>query len=216
MRSPNAPLDQGTIDTLSWEKMDGRLPATVQDRVSGRVLMTGYMDRTALEQTIASRDVTFWSRSKRRLWKKGETSGNVLAGAKVYGDCDGDALLVLATPAGPACHEGTTSCFAAAPHTGPGWLADLSRIITQRRSAAGADSYTARLLAVGPKRIAQKVGEEGVELALAGASGSAAECVREAADLLYHVAVLLEARDIGWSDVVRELQARHAKTTRQT
>ncbi|SMF61093.1 bifunctional phosphoribosyl-AMP cyclohydrolase/phosphoribosyl-ATP diphosphatase HisIE [Allosphingosinicella indica] len=211
MRSPDAPLDRGAVAALDWKKMDGLLPATVQDRGSRRVLMTGYMNRAALEATIATREVTFWSRSKARLWKKGETSGNILSGADVYCDCDGDALLVLATPAGPVCHEGTASCFAAAPHAGPGWLADLARIIAARGRVAGSESYTARLLAAGPQRIAQKVGEEGVELALAGAAGTAAECVSEAADLLYHVAVLLEARNIGWDDVVHELQIRHAK-----
>jgi phosphoribosyl-ATP pyrophosphohydrolase/phosphoribosyl-AMP cyclohydrolase len=209
MRDRDAPLTAQDIGTLAWDKMDNLIPATIQDRASGRVLMLGYMNREALGATLATGLATFWSRSKQRLWTKGETSGNVLRVAAVHADCDGDALLVLADPAGPTCHLGTTACFGDAARAGPGWLAELSRIIAERASTGGEDSYTRRILSQGPTRIAQKVGEEGVEVALAGAGSSAEHCAEEVADLLYHVAVLMEARGFGWSDVIAVLQSRH-------
>ncbi len=209
MRDRNAPLNESGFDGLAWEKMDGLLPATVQDARSGRVLMLAYMNREALAHTLTSGLVTFWSRSKARLWTKGETSGNVLRLRSAHEDCDGDALLIIAYPQGPACHLGTASCFNAA-YAGPGWLAELSRIVAARAESGGEESYTRRLLEQGPVRIAQKVGEEGVELALAGAASTVEECAAEAADLLYHLAVLMESRGFGWDDVVAILRGRHA------
>jgi phosphoribosyl-ATP pyrophosphohydrolase/phosphoribosyl-AMP cyclohydrolase len=209
MRDRNAPLTAQDIDNLAWDKMDGLIPATIQDRASGRVLMLGYMNREALTATLATGLGTFWSRSKQRLWIKGETSGNVLRVATVHADCDGDALLVLADPAGPVCHLGAASCFGESPADGPSWLAELSRIIANRASAGGEDSYTRRLLARGPARIAQKIGEEGVEVALAGAGSTPEHCAEEVADLLYHVAVLMQARGFGWSEVIAVLRSRH-------
>ena len=209
MRDRNAPLTPQDIDTLAWDKMHGLIPATIQDRSSGRVLMLGYMNREALSATLVTRLATFWSRSKQRLWVKGETSGNVLRVTTVHVDCDGDALLVLADPAGPVCHLGIATCFGDSPAAGPGWLAELSRIIATRASAGGEDSYTRRLLKQGPTRIAQKVGEEGVEVALAGAGSTPEHCAEEVADLLYHVAVLMQARSFGWSEVIAVLQSRH-------
>jgi phosphoribosyl-ATP pyrophosphohydrolase/phosphoribosyl-AMP cyclohydrolase len=208
MRDRNAPLTEADIPALAWEKMEGLLPAVVQDRASGELLMLGYMDRAALEATLRSGFATFFSRSKGRLWQKGETSGNHLHVLSVHGDCDGDALLVRADPEGPTCHLGTQACFAGALE-GPGWLTQLSRIVAERAATGGDASYTARLLSEGPARIAQKVGEEGVEVALAAVTRDADACAEEVADLLYHLAVLMEARGFGWQQVVEVLRRRH-------
>lgn len=209
MRDRDAPLTANDIDRLAWEKMDGLIPATIQDRGSGQVLMLGYLNRAALEATLATRLATFWSRSNQRLWTKGETSRNVLGVASVHADCDGDALLILADPQGPTCHLGTASCFGEAVPDGPGWLIELSRTVADRAASGSEQSYTRKLLAQGPARIAQKVGEEGVEVALAGAGSSPEDCAEEVADLLYHVAVLMEARGFGWGEVISVLQSRH-------
>ena len=211
MRNRNAPLTVEDVDSLAWAKMGDLLPAAVQDRKSGLMLMLGYMNREALLATLGTGSVTFWSRAKQRLWTKGETSGNTLRLAAIHKDCDDDALLVLADPQGPTCHRGTASCFGTPVSVGPGWLAELSRIIADRAVSGAEDSYTHRLLAQGAGRIAQKIGEEGVEVALAGAGSSAAHCAEEVADLLYHVAVLMEARGFAWSDVIAILQARHER-----
>jgi phosphoribosyl-ATP pyrophosphohydrolase/phosphoribosyl-AMP cyclohydrolase len=209
MRDRNAPLTEADVEALSWEKMGGLLPAVVQDRATLQLLMLGYMDADALRATLGSGFATFYSRSKGRLWQKGETSGNRLAVAAVLADCDEDALLVLAEPEGPTCHFGTQSCFTSKGPTGVGWLAELARIVHVRAGADPAESYTARLLSEGPRRIAQKVGEEGVEVALAGASGEREECTDETADLLYHLTVLMEARNFSWEDVADRLRQRH-------
>jgi phosphoribosyl-AMP cyclohydrolase / phosphoribosyl-ATP pyrophosphohydrolase len=209
MRDRNAPLTLSDLDGLAWEKMDGLLPAAVQDRRTGRLLMLGYMDREALAASLSSRFATFYSRSRRRLWRKGETSGNHLQVRAIHEDCDGDALLVLADPEGPTCHEGTRSCFGGPGPEGPAWLAELSRTISARAASAPAESHTARLLAEGVPRIAQKVGEEGVEVALAAVAGDPSACAEETADLLYHLCVLMEARGISWDDVISVLRRRH-------
>lgn len=193
---------------LAWEKMDGLLPAVVQDADSGQVLMLGYMDRAALDATQSSGLVTFFSRSKQRQWVKGETSGNVLRLVSAAADCDGDALLVRARPAGPTCHLGTTSCFGE-EEAGAGWLGRLERIVTERATADPEASYTARLLATGPAKAAQKVGEEGVEVALAAVSRDAAGLTEEVADLLFHLLVSLRSRDVSLADVVSVLRQRH-------
>ena len=193
---------------LAWDKMDGLLPAAVQDADTGQLLMLGYMNRAAIEATLTDGFVTFFSRSKERLWRKGETSGNVLRLVDVVADCDGDALLVLAHPVGPTCHLGTDSCFDTdAP--GAGWLASLERIVAERAGAAPEDSYTARLLADGPAKAAQKVGEEGVEVALAAVSRDADGLAEEAADLLFHLLVTLRSRDVQLLTVVDKLRSRH-------
>ena len=193
---------------FDWTKMNGLLPAIVQDAASGEILMLGYMDRAALDATLADKMVTFHSRSKNALWRKGETSGNILDLVEVRMDCDRDALLVLATPRGPTCHTGTTSCFGAEGPPGVGFIGELERVIQSRAGADPTTSYTARLLEEGPARAAQKVGEEGVETALAGRCGDDAELVSEAADLVYHLTVLLKARGLAWGDVVLKLKAR--------
>lgn len=209
MRDRNAPLSASDINTLAWDKMDGLLPAVIQDRRSGRLLMLGYMNLDALAATLETALVTLYSRSKQRLWQKGESSGNVLRLVSVYEDCDRDALLVIADPDGPTCHLGTTSCFGG-ESAGPGWLAELSSTIAERAASGGESSYTRKLLDAGVERIAQKIGEEGTEVALAAVTRDASGCAEEAADLLYHLAVLMEAKGFGWGDVVTVLKQRHA------
>ncbi|HEX8625642.1 MAG TPA: bifunctional phosphoribosyl-AMP cyclohydrolase/phosphoribosyl-ATP diphosphatase HisIE [Allosphingosinicella sp.] len=208
MRDRNAPLSTGDIGSLAWEKMDGLLPAVVQDDSTGQVLMLGYMSREALAATLERGRAVFHSRSKGRLWEKGETSANSLVVRGVRADCDGDALLVQAEPAGPTCHLGTASCFGG-DVDGAGFLGVLGRIVAGRSSADPAESYTARLLAEGPAKVAQKVGEEGVELALAAVCRDRQGCIEETADLLYHVTVLMQARGFGWDDVAGVLRERH-------
>ena len=212
MRDRSAPLTEADVKTLAWDKMDGLLPAIVQDASTSRVLMVGYMNTEALKATLAAGFVTFFSRSRNRLWQKGETSGNRLRFRGAFEDCDGDALVILAKPEGPTCHLGTTSCFVAETD-GPAWLAELSAIIGDRAESGDPSSYTRKLLDAGPQRIGQKIGEEGVEVALAAVSRDAAGCAEEVADLLYHVAVLMKARDFGWDEVVAVLKQRHAKAS---
>jgi phosphoribosyl-AMP cyclohydrolase / phosphoribosyl-ATP pyrophosphohydrolase len=201
------------LEQLDWAKADGLVPAVVQDAAGGAVLMLGYMNREALAATQASGRVTFWSRSKGRLWTKGETSGNHLEVSSIAADCDGDTLLILARPAGPACHLGTRTCFGETPPRTAAeslaFLDTLQKIIAERIADPRPDSYTAKLLAQGPRRVAQKVGEEGVELALAAVAQGDAEIVGEAADLLYHVLVLLQSKQLSLDQVVAELEARH-------
>ena len=208
MRDRDSPLSPADIDSLAWEKMGGLLPALVQDRSTGRVLMLGYMSRDALAATLERGRVVFHSRSKGRLWEKGESSGNFLALLGVWTDCDRDALLVAAEPGGPTCHLGTTSCFGGT-EAGPGFLGDLAKIVQGRAGADASTSYTARLLEAGPAAIAQKIGEEGVELALAAVGRDAEGCAEEAADLVYHMTVLMKARGFGWEDVATVLRKRH-------
>ena len=209
-------------DTLDWTKMDGLIPAIVQHAATGEVRMLGYMDRAALEATIADRLVTFHSRSRGGPWRKGESSGNLLDLVEIRLDCDRDALLVLATPRGPTCHTGTASCFGDAPsfnnESAPStaFIATLAATIADRATADPATSYTARLVAEGTKRLAQKVGEEGVEVALAALAGDPAELTSEAADLIYHLTVLLEASDSSWPAVIAELKRRHAAPSSAT
>jgi phosphoribosyl-ATP pyrophosphohydrolase/phosphoribosyl-AMP cyclohydrolase len=209
MRDRNAPLTAADIAGLDWAKGDGLIPAVVQDAATAQVLMLGYMNADALAATLESGFVTFFSRSRGRLWRKGETSGDTLALIAVHADCDDDALLVQAEPAGPTCHLGTPSCFSENGQNGIGWLGKLTRIVKARKAAPADSSYTARLLADGPHRVAQKVGEEGVEVALAAVSRDRDACVSETADLIYHLAVLMEAREFGWEDVAAVLAERH-------
>lgn len=196
--------------SIDWEKMDGVVPAVVQHAETLQVLMLGYMTREALEQTEATGRVTFYSRSKKRLWQKGETSGNHLRLVSTDVDCDGDALLVRARPAGPTCHRGTTSCFGDANAPGLGFLGRLGGIVRERAASGGSQSYTRTLLESGVRRVAQKLGEEGVEVALAGAGGTGDELLEEAADLVFHLLVLLCAREAELGDVVEVLRRRHA------
>ena len=205
------------LETLDWEGHGGLLPAVVQHACSGKVLMLGYMNAEALERTLMERRVTFYSRSRQRLWTKGETSGNFLSLVDVATDCDSDALLVQAEPAGPTCHLGTESCFAGVDPTSAESLAFLSTLegIIKRRIEDRPDgSYTARLYGEGPGRIAQKLGEEGVELALAAVSRDDDAVLAESADLLYHLLLLLKSRGLSLARAVAELTSRHEDKTR--
>ncbi|MEG3190768.1 bifunctional phosphoribosyl-AMP cyclohydrolase/phosphoribosyl-ATP diphosphatase HisIE [Lysobacter sp. D1-1-M9] len=195
-----------SIESLAWEKQDGLLPAIVQDASTLRVLMLGYMDRAALQATLDSGRVTFFSRSKRRLWMKGESSGHVLQLVSMRTDCDRDTLLVQARPHGPTCHLGRASCFAEAPGS---FLAELDALIAERERERPAGSYTTGLFDDGVRGIAQKVGEEGVEVALAAVAQDDAALAGEAADLLFHLQVLLRARGLSLEDAVAVLRARH-------
>ena len=194
---------------LAWDKMDNLLPAIVQDALSGKVLMQGYMDQDALTKTLETGKVTFFSRSKQRLWTKGETSGHTLDLVSVACDCDQDSLLVLANPNGPTCHTGAESCWFEGNTPAFTFLADLERVLAARKDADPKSSYTASLYNKGIKRIAQKVGEEGVETALAATVHDKEELKNEAADLLYHLTVLLQASDMSLNDALDVLRERH-------
>ena len=200
------------IRKLDWAKGGGLLPAIVQDAGTGRVLMLGYMNEQALAQTLENSRVVFFSRSRQALWLKGETSGHYLELVEVSTDCDNDALLVLARPIGPTCHKGTPSCFAEATEPSSlqlGFLSQLEEVIQQRIAEKPDGSYTAQLFAQGPGRIAQKVGEEGLETALATVTRDDKGVLSEAADLVYHLLLLLKSRNLSLQRVVQELQSRH-------
>jgi phosphoribosyl-ATP pyrophosphohydrolase/phosphoribosyl-AMP cyclohydrolase len=202
------------VDKVDFGKAGGLVPAIVQDADSGAVLMLAYMNREALEQTLARRRAVFFSRSKQRLWEKGETTGHTLEVVDVALDCDGDTLLVMAHPRGPACHQGTLTCFGDQPRSAAmaiAFLARLEAVVAQRATDKPENSYTARLLDKGVARLAQKVGEEGVEVALAGVGEPEQKVVEESADLLFHLLVLLRARGIALRQVVHELEQRHDK-----
>ena len=206
------PETEDSLATLDFAKGGGLLPAVVQHAEDGSVLMVGWMDLDAARETLRRGRVVFWSRSKQRLWEKGETSGNRLAVRSVSADCDRDTLLVQAMPSGPTCHTGTATCFGddGGTATAGGFLSELETLISTRLREAPEGSYTARLASQGVKRIAQKVGEEGVETALAATGGGRDELVSESADLLYHLLVLLRVKDIPLAEVEHELARRHA------
>ncbi|HCT9443517.1 TPA: bifunctional phosphoribosyl-AMP cyclohydrolase/phosphoribosyl-ATP diphosphatase HisIE [Proteus mirabilis] len=203
-------MNNTKLAQLDWQKVDNLMPVIIQNAISGDVLMLGYMDKAALEMTLNSGKVTFYSRTKQRLWTKGETSGNFLKLVDIYPDCDNDTLLILAHPIGPTCHNGTESCFAPAQSQW-GFLYELENLLRERKSASPDSSYTAQLYASGTKRIAQKVGEEGVETALAATVNEREELKNEASDLLYHLMVLLQDQSLSLSDVIDCLQKRHKK-----
>lgn len=206
------------IEALDFAKGGGLLPGVVQDAHTGTVLMLGYLNRESLQETLKRGRVVFFSRSRGRLWEKGETSGNTLNLVSVVADCDNDALLLRVHPVGPTCHRNTPSCFGDGQppdRDGLPFLAQLQDVIEQRIAQSPEGSYTAKLYGQGIKRMAQKVGEEGVEVALAAQAAGGEELVSEAADLLFHLALLLRARDLSLEAVARELAARHrARTTR--
>lgn len=197
---------------LDWEKGQGLVPAVIQDAESGRVLMVGYMNLEALEQTRLGGRVTFFSRSRGQLWTKGETSGNFLNVVSILADCDRDALLITARPQGPTCHTGETSCFG--PDTpapgGAAFLCELDRLVHRRKAERPEGSYTTRLFDQGLVKIAQKLGEEAVETVVS-MNQTRERTVEEAADLLYHLLVFLAERETGLAEVVAELQRRHRK-----
>ncbi|MBU2881141.1 bifunctional phosphoribosyl-AMP cyclohydrolase/phosphoribosyl-ATP diphosphatase HisIE [Psychrosphaera sp. B3R10] len=200
------------LSNLAWDKMEGLLPCIVQDAASGKILMQGFMNKDAVNASLDSGKVTFFSRSKNRLWTKGESSSNFLNLVELSVDCDQDSLIALAHPDGPTCHTGTETCW----HDGTAqpeisFISDLERVIASRKGADADSSYTASLYASGIKRIAQKVGEEGVETALAATVQDLEELKNESADLIYHLLVLLQASDLSLSDVIGVLKKRHAK-----
>ncbi len=201
------------LDAIDWEKGNGLVPAIVQHAVDGRVLMLGYMNRSAASKTIEGGRVTFFSRSKNRLWTKGETSGNHLSLVALDVDCDGDAILVLADPAGPVCHKGTVTCFSRGDLPGDLFLSQLAERIELRRDADPKSSYTSRLLKEELHRVAQKVGEEALETALAAVSRDDDAVLDESADLIYHLLVLLAKRGLTWSAVVDRLRQRHESSS---
>ena len=197
------------VSRLDWAKGDGLLPAIVQHWLNGEVLMLGYMNAEALAHTQDTGLVTFYSRSKQRLWTKGESSGHSLVLKSIRIDCDADTLLVQAEPLGPTCHLGTSSCFGESVQPPLGFLAELDALVAQRHTERPQGSYTTRLFEGGVRRMAQKVGEEGVEAALAAVAQDDNELLGEAADLIFHLTVLLRARGLSLSDVVALLAKRH-------
>ncbi len=201
-------MSEQLTEELDWAKGDGLLPVIVQDAGDGRVLMLGYMNREALEATRSSGQVTFYSRSKQRLWTKGETSGHTLQMQGLAVDCDRDTLLIQAIPHGPTCHLGTTTCFGETEPPGAGVLGELAATIAARTGSDPDSSYTARLLAEGIERCAQKVGEEGVEVALAAVGGDRDKLDSESADLLYHLLVCLHAGGSSLDNVLSVLRRR--------
>jgi len=199
------------ISSLSWEKMDSLIPAIIQHHKTGAVLMQGYMNQSSLEQTLTSGKATFFSRSKQALWIKGETSGNFLEVKQVVTDCDSDSLLIACEPIGPSCHLGTESCFPEQQLSQQNFLSQLEQVIESRKNDEPKDSYTAHLLSRGTTKIAQKVGEEGVEVALAAVAETKEDLLGECADLFYHTLVLLQDQKIELSEVMAVLQKRHNK-----
>ncbi len=208
-----AHVNPDEIADLDWDKGDGLLPAVVQHAGTGALLMLGYMNQQALRTTLAGGRVTFFSRRSEKLWTKGETSGHFLAVAAVSADCDRDTILVQALPAGPVCHTGAATCFPRAACSDAerlAFLAQLERVIAKRIAEQTAGSYTAELHAGGTRRLAQKVGEEAVELVVAAVDGDDAELLAESADLIYHLTVLLKQRGLSFEAVIELLAQRHA------
>ncbi|GKV95318.1 bifunctional phosphoribosyl-AMP cyclohydrolase/phosphoribosyl-ATP diphosphatase HisIE [Pectobacterium aroidearum] len=210
MLSEECFLNDEQRNQLDWEKTDGMLPVVVQHAVSGEVLMLGYMNQDALQATEKSGKVTFFSRTKQRLWTKGESSGHFLNVVSITPDCDNDTLLILVNPIGPTCHLGTSSCFSPAASDWT-FLYQLEQLLAERKHADPDSSYTARLYASGTKRIAQKVGEEGLETALAATVHDREELTNEAADLMYHLLVLLQDQDLDLATIINRLKERHNK-----
>jgi phosphoribosyl-ATP pyrophosphohydrolase/phosphoribosyl-AMP cyclohydrolase len=195
---------------LDFKKMDGLIPVVVQDSITGKVLMLGYMNEAALAQTEASGRVTFFSRSKNRLWTKGETSGNFLEVVSIQEDCDGDAILVKAKPLGAVCHTGADTCFDEANHSSQtAFIDQLRGIIKERKENPSSTSYTSSLFAKGINKLVQKVGEEAVELVIEAKDDNKELFLGEAADLLFHYLVLLEAKGYELDEVVEVLKQRH-------
>ena len=197
---------------INWKKVDGLLPVIVQHAQTSQVLMLGYMNNEALTETINEGKVTFYSRTKNRLWTKGETSGNFLHVVDMSLDCDQDALLILVAPVGPTCHTGEDSCFHQFTQQGTShwtWFAQLKQYLAEKKNADPTSSYTATLHSKGIKKIAQKVGEEAVETALAAVSQDKPETLSEVADLVYHLTLLLHHQELAWEDVIAKLQERH-------
>ena len=199
------------INELAWQKMDNLLPAIIQHAATGAILMQGYMSQESLAATLDTGKATFFSRSKQALWVKGETSGNFLNVQQVLSDCDQDSLLIACTPIGPSCHLGTESCFPEQKLTQQNFLSQLEQVIASKKEDDPKESYTAHLFSRGTTKMAQKVGEEGVEVALAAVAETKEDLLGECADLFYHTLVLLADQKIDLSEVMAVLQQRHNK-----
>lgn len=196
------------IEELDFEKGDGLIPAIITDYITKEVLMLGYMNKASLEETINSGQVTFFSRSKKRLWKKGETSGNFLSLKSVSTDCDNDTLLIQAVPAGPVCHTGSYTCFNASLNNS-GFLNILEDVIKSRKSEMPEKSYTTELFRSGENRIIQKVGEEAIETVIAAKNNDRNEIINETSDLIFHLMVMLADKDISLNEITTNLRNRH-------
>ena len=199
------------IDQLAWQKMSDLIPAIIQHQDTGAILMQGYMNQASLSATLETGKATFFSRSKQALWVKGETSGHFLNVGEVLTDCDKDSLLIACRPVGPTCHLGTESCFPEQKLTQQNFLSLLEQVIASRKTDDPKSSYTASLFAKGTTKIAQKVGEEGVEVALAAVAETKEDLLGECADLFYHTLVLLQDKNIELAEVMSVLQQRHNK-----
>ncbi|OKY27939.1 bifunctional phosphoribosyl-AMP cyclohydrolase/phosphoribosyl-ATP diphosphatase HisIE [Thalassotalea sp. PP2-459] len=197
---------------LAWKKMENMIPAIIQHHKTGAVLMQGFMTPDALSQTLEQHKATFYSRSQQGLWTKGETSGNYLHVKQVLADCDRDSLLIACEPIGPTCHLGTESCYPEQQLSQQNFLSQLEQVIATRQGDKPEDSYTASLFAKGTTKIAQKVGEEGVEVALAAVAETKEDLLGECADLFYHTLVLLRDKNIDLHEVMQVLRNRHQKT----
>ena len=193
---------------INFEKLNGLVPAIIQDAFTKQVLMLGFMDREALEKTQKEGRVTFYSRSKERLWTKGESSGNFLEVVKILPDCDEDTLLILVKPLGPVCHTGTDTCFGSIKNRGRD-LGFLEDVILDRKENPKEGSYTNKLLQKGINKVAQKVGEEAVELVIEAKDNNRELFKNEAADLIYHYLVLLAAKEVSFNEVIEVLSDRH-------
>lgn len=207
----NILMNEEQLNALDWAKVDNLMPVIVQNRTSGKVLMLGYVNQESLAATLETGKMTFFSRTKQRLWCKGEESGHFLNVLEISTDCDNDTLLAIVEPIGPTCHLGTESCFKNEKQPALTFLADLEKIIGSRKGADPTSSYTASLYARGTKRISQKVGEEGVEVALAAMAKDMDELTNESADLIYHLFVLLQNEGLSIADVAAKLAERHNK-----
>jgi phosphoribosyl-AMP cyclohydrolase / phosphoribosyl-ATP pyrophosphohydrolase len=199
------------MQQLAWDKMNNLLPTIIQHHATGAVLMQAYMSLESLQQTLTTNKATFFSRSKQALWVKGETSGHFLTVKQIVSDCDQDCLLIACEPAGPSCHLGTESCFVEQKLSQQNFLSQLEQVIASRKHDTPENSYTAQLFARGTTKIAQKVGEEGVEVALAAVAETKEDLLGECADLFYHTLVLLQDQNIDLSEVMSVLQQRHSK-----
>jgi phosphoribosyl-ATP pyrophosphohydrolase/phosphoribosyl-AMP cyclohydrolase len=198
------------IDSLAWEKMKGLLPTIIQNAQNGKVLMLGYMNQEALIATVTSGQLTLYSRSRQRLWRKGEESGNSMAIQHISSDCDNDSLLIQVLPKGPACHLGFTSCYQPPFDNSIGFLDDLIELINERSEQNNPNSYTAQLLESGVSRCAQKVGEEATETVIAAIQSHKEGLLNESADLIFHLLVLLKACKLNFYDVLNCLQDRRS------
>lgn len=204
-------VTKDNIEELAWQKMDNLIPSIIQHAATGAILMQGFMNKDALMATLTKGKATFFSRSKQDLWEKGETSNNFLNVTQILTDCDKDSLLIACTPMGPTCHLGTESCFPEQKLSQQNFLSELEQVIENKKNDSIEESYTAYLFSKGTTKIAQKVGEEGVEVALAAVAETKDDLLGECADLFYHTLVLLADKGIKLEEVMSVLQKRHNK-----